>query len=114
MNMKKSTRPVNRKIDTAQVSGQTGTGIEQRLSPSGSSSMDGGPVLGGDKRKPVTPDEAALTAKNYRLAKELVCFYHDYHLVEIFVNAAIIVLMVDGHFVYRASSGCDIGMKRKM
>jgi hypothetical protein len=94
MNMKKSTRPVNRKIDTAQVSGQTGTGIEQRLSPSGSSSMDGGPVLGGDKRKPVTPDEAALTAKNYRLAKELVCFYHHHHhhLVEIFVNSAIWLL----------------------
>lgn len=69
--MKKSTRPVNRKVDTPQTSGQTGG---ERLSPNGTSNMDGssGSNLGGDKRKPVTPEEAALTAKNYRLAKELV------------------------------------------
>jgi len=71
--MKKANRPggATRKIDATQVSsGQAGT---ERLSPNGTSSMMDGSGISLDKRKPVTPDEASLTAKNYRLAKELVC-----------------------------------------
>ena len=78
MNMRKPTRPSSRKVDTAQMSGSAGISSE-RLSPNASSNTDGTAAIpGGEKRKAVTPEEAALTAKNYRLAKELVSFIVEY------------------------------------